>query len=391
MDLARSVVRRVPPLLLVTLLSNVALAQGALFYDDFEAGPVFDAGRWTKPAMADPDFFDSSPLAVHRGDAGLRAVQTVVGPTPPGHGAADYFFTSDAGEYHVRLWVRQSQLWDAGTVEFVDLFSNGIANGTVIGAVLQPDGTLYVGGFHIDGGHQGVTIDAGAQVGSWSVVELLARGMGTAAGAHELWVNGQQMAVETGFDWTGAYPTSLEVGINWGDGNFRGIMDFDDVRAGPGPLANSLRFANLPPQTQSGICIPVTVEAVDLNGALAPYPLATTISLIADGGLWSPNSNCSAPSNPLHAPLAALGSSVSAYLLAGAPGTLLVSAVQGDLLPGAAQMPVTAADGSVQDAGGRPNGGRGSLAVGCDCSSSGVGMGVLVALALAGLSRRHRA
>lgn len=249
----------------VLVVAGAAHAQHSVLADTFEGrSDVFTGSPWGY-VFSGEGVIALSPLAAHRGDAGLRLIDTTANA---GSDVGSKLDNPDLGvapaASWARMWMRVVQVDQADDVIVLQLGRGGTGPA---GRQQQ----IFVNGYEVasDGFVAGglVTtlrypLDAG-----WHLLELGWEGVGTSAGARELFVDGAPVGRDEGLDFS--WPQTLQelnVGETYADLPFRGVIDFDDVRLSYAPPASRLTLAPGSGQLTVGRCSTVTLVLTDSHG-----------------------------------------------------------------------------------------------------------------------------
>lgn len=346
--------------LMLFVVPGFARAQAILLADDFESPNLLSTasppGVWSYVGSTEAsNTLTQSAVAAHRGSAGLSLNDINTGT---GAGQVTWIEASGVpdgqGAIHFRTWVKL--VTPNPTQEFSILMIHGTVPGSTLAELrLDPNGNPGLGG--VDNSAAYIFSNLGTNtfsVGAWHLIEIAAKGVGTATGSRELWIDGTKVLARTNLDWSGRSYISVLAGMPWGDHAWTGQMYLDDPRVTDGPPATTLSIRTtapgLPPQ---GGCQPAVIELIDGPGALAPAPYAVIAALSdSSGGTFYGNATCTgAPQSSLT--LAAGSSSASVHWKPMATGTATLTATQLDFLTSSFQTTVVspAPDAGTPDAG----------------------------------------
>lgn len=403
--------------------ARVARAQ-AYVTEDAEGGSFLKtdvpSGQWSSVEQPGTSTVGFSTAAPHRGQRMLE-VTDVTSQPGAGNGPALYATLSGAptGSYFLRTWLRVASTNHQGSIVVTQVVGN-VANNAFCdlllsfpGAVLSAQGVNAGNTWSID------ATNASLGVGSWHLLECGLSGVGTAAGARTVWLDGVQVAQRTGIDWAGTFLTEVAAGIPWSDvRTFTGTVQLDDLRTSATPPASRVVVSSAAGDLRVGDCHPLQASLQSSSGgtASAPYdlPVDLTWSLAGTGtptGQLFADAACTVPTSTVTVP--AGSSEVSFGISSGTPEAGSLTAQQVDLLSGAAlalSFSDTGAPGASRAGSGGAGAGAGSgtggaladellFSVGCGCRSSagggveaggGAALSWLVLLAAWRLVRRRR-
>ncbi len=256
----------------------LSTAQLPVFADDFEGPTLVSSesppGRWSSSQVATGNSVRPSAVAAHRGDGGLRSVDT---DTRDVFAAYVSWNSLSGGDLSVRGWVRVVSSNDQGETSIMKseepLYMKGqwdLSTG--------PNGTLRLGAWYHGGrDFDFQASDAGVLVpGAWRLVEVVSRG-GSADASCELFVDGarllaiehlDQMPDSGGIDVGAFFQTNPAVQIT---------IDWDDVRVAFAPQATKLEV--VPIRQEAGKpCAEYEVRLLSALGQpqAAPYDVQVT-------------------------------------------------------------------------------------------------------------------
>jgi hypothetical protein len=370
-------------LLLAGALALSFASHAQVVADDFESGTL---SMWSVTATATCQL-SANPQAAHRGNYGVRLVDTLAGTGPPVIcGTAENRFSSrvGSGAYYARAWVRQTTASPgAGPyVTFASIQSSDVAAaGSWSLAAMEmsgPDDNAHFWGQDRATGGGGDPRGVSLTDGGWHLFEWELNGVATSDAGHSLWVDGVLRAEGAGADISGWGPDRFLIGEVYSFDDWAGSFDFDDVRASTVPPASHF-VVTAPLGARVGGCQPLAVSLQSAGGLPSAPPYELDAVLACDGGELFADSACGSSTAIAH--LGPTTPSTTAYLRPGAAGSVRVTASHPDLLPGGAELMVAAA---AADAGVAPA----RLTVGCGCRSS-EGLPWLSAALLAGLLLRR--
>lgn len=350
----RPAMRQTKSLLLMVALLCAGGAYAQSFEDDGETGGVLKtdspAGRWDWRGTLSGSSFLSSTAAAHRGLRGFRADDATTGSTPDYQTYINTTLSTPAtSQFHYRFWMRIST-------------SNGIGSGLVgsVRSAVQDlvnleydatDGSLTVGGFNDGPNWVGGPATGTLNVGSWHLVEFSVRGVGTTSGTKEVYIDGIQVFLLSGIDWSSWDVRRIFLGEFWSNSPaFEGRIDYDDIRAATTEHASSIAVG-LPGAAVESTCVEVTLTMKSSNGLVqnAPYAFPAELAAAGAGGSFYSDAACQVP--VITAPFAAGTSTASVYFKGAAAGTATVIASFVDFLPGSAPITLTLAQDAGVDAG----------------------------------------
>jgi hypothetical protein len=373
-------------LLLLALAVPWPAAASSLFADDFEGGTLLKtdtpAGQWdVLVAPVAVNSLTPSPLAAHRGRLGLRQIdadgQTGVGNE--NHLQAD--LATPSPSVYLRFWSRSTH-YDAGEYFLGAMVMVPVPvpfSGTGQAETFQLDPVLdrfASGGFSADASYNFGYTDAG-DVTRWRLFEGAMLGLGTDAGTRVLWLDGVEVIRLSGIDWSGERFGGLNFGEYYGDLQYRGTLDFDDVRIDTAPPAT--RFEVTASDLTVGRCTPIGVALRHASGATAsaPYPLSADLLVSGAAAQLFSDVSCSQPLSA--AAFAAGQTDAPVYVRATAAGQLSITASMIDLLSGTTTVAATGSFDPIE------------LHLGCGCGQpSEASLGWSLALWLLWSTRRAR-
>jgi hypothetical protein len=361
------------------LLSSGAFAQ--TIADDFESGGLLftdtPPGRWNSlNLLRQPqDSAAETAAAAHRGDAGLRVIDmNTQGMTPNAEVELGYQAAAgiSSGDYCVRGWLRVTQQNGVGQIFPVQVETSQPQSADICEFAFDFGKVeIDVGGF--DGPGSFTLYRAGdLPDGAWHLYECHTLGIGSASGARELYVDGVLLD-NNPEDLTGLTLQQLNIGEAYGDVDFQGTLDFDDVRTSIGRPATFVVVSGVPASAAVGECVSLSVELRDVAGhpAAAPYDVVAGVSVSGvSAQLFS--DACATPS--ASATVKSGQSTGAIWLRATSVGQAVIAASHLDFLS-APQQQFAIVQGS--GAGGGNSGGGGSPAasrkfsVGCGCAQPG--------------------
>jgi hypothetical protein len=295
------------PCILALLVASLPSGAAELFADDFESGALgsWQCGVCERP----PNWVRASALAAHRGTYGFRLddSENVSGADS---GASASVALSPTSHLYGRAWVRVTQTNNQGDALLLD-FINGLQNLNNV-YLNFPSGTLVLAGSTKPATFVTLPTTGVLSDGEWHLVEAAVTGGGTLAGARTLWLDGRQLATETGLDWVGAdwTPNQFVLGEAWStQRTFVGIVDFDDVRLSDQPLASRIVVQPVASPV-ARTCIPFTAELRDsVSNTVAQAPYALTLNVTGPTALFA-NEDCS---QPLATPTMTKGATVTTF------------------------------------------------------------------------------
>ncbi|MBL8956573.1 MAG: hypothetical protein JNK82_37710 [Myxococcaceae bacterium] len=358
------------------------LVCGQQFNEDFEQGlgawQVIDRTGITVRASA---------AAAHRGDAGLRIVDTETVFEDGTAGAVQKNFTESSRTFYTRLWFRLVDRSDpgGGSVFWSALWERRAGLWSAAHSC-QFDYRSQVMCSDQDVDNAGnvdlTTIDAGVNVrdGRWRLYEGATLGRGTDAGAAVYAIDGVEVLRRTALHANTTHFPSLQVGEVYSyDPGLTCVLDFDDVRFGPTPQPTRFAVAAVEPLFAgecTGLEVTLTSSLPAPDGGVAtrlsaPYAL----KLEVNGEVFA-DSECTTPATT---PVLS-GEALALWVKPAAAGALDVTVrhAEGDLLPGSAALDVGEALPASE-------GQRGYYSLRCATAP-----GSLVLLALALRRRRRR-
>lgn len=267
--------------LAVFLLAGSALASFP-FETDFERG-LANAGFDTVNAPGAADSVFTSPLAAHRGDAGLRVVDGTSASTQ-GTGPSVVVNLGGGRPVYARFWMRVTSL-DPGTVYIVQLISSGGSVNSIEDVSLStPDGTLGSAGADASGAYPSEAHGPVFPVSGWHLVEMNVFGVGSTSGARQVWLDGALQVERTKIDWRGLSAFRFNFGEPWANNRSQvGTLDFDDLRLSDAPMASRLAWSEQRPGASG--CRAFTLMLVDSTGSPAPAPYPVEASLGGSAGV----------------------------------------------------------------------------------------------------------
>ncbi len=298
----------------------------------------------------------TSRAAAHRGDAGLRITDTET-MFQDGHaGGLQQRFTEPGRSFYSRMWFR--------------LVSRGASGGgTVVwntvwermpGAWSSAHGCSFDFRSQLFCGEQDVdatlvptmdTTDAGVNVlgAGWKLLEGATLGRGTDAGTTVFAIDGVEVVRHTGLHANTTHFPAVQLGIVYNyDPGFVAVLDFDDVRFDPLPMASRLVVSSEPLVVGECGRVDVTLasslpapDGGPAVGLQAPHPLTLSVE-----GYFSDASCTTAATSPVLD-----GTALSLWVKpeASGPLELTVADAEGDLLPGRASALVSAATSASAD------------------------------------------
>lgn len=256
----------------VALMPGLAEAQLS-FSDGFETGTLLATdsppGEWTTQTV-EPGFTVVADSAAWRtGSFGLQVVDTATGGGSGIGGDVRYTFSPYSGDLHYRFAVRFGAGGTTGYVTIAVVHGLGGVTSLVDIHVGFPAIEVRSNGSSAGGAGLFQATGISLTVGQWHVIELIIRGVGTANGEREVWVDGQLGASMTGIEWTGLQMTRLLLGEVYGTRSWVGTLSFDDV------AASSM---TLPPVTDGGMNPPDAGTLMTDGGVMG-----------SDGGVMNPD------------------------------------------------------------------------------------------------------
>lgn len=354
----------------LSLLCVLALAQPSTHADDFEGRSTPQGGQWNTLEQRETTLV-LVPEAAHRGDGGLRVIDTSDGGASSSGTMLRRYDSGaiDAG-FWLRSWFRLTRLDSPGThsvlmmlrsdsaplgrQQHVDLIDDrlGVSGATATGFTASP------GTHPLDGG--------------WVLVELGVEGLGTDAGVRELWVDGTLVArsvEDFGF------PLPIVGEVNVGEHfvaaprSFTGLTDFDDLRASRARPA-SRAMLDAPGTADAGTCVTGSFLLVtSAQDAVTFAPTEFEASLTLDAGEAHFGTGCTGPAVARFDAGSAGPFPISWRFTRG--GVVTVGLETDDFLPSAAQVTVSATAGG----GGGASGGGGATGGGGAAGGGSVGGG----------------
>jgi hypothetical protein len=273
------------PCLLTALVVSLTASATELLSDDFEEGSL---AKWQCASCErPPSSVRISPLAAHRGTKGFR-LDDAENSAGAGSGASAYVDLGARPNLYARTWVRLTQTNAVGDSMLLDVFASTVNLNNVY---LETSGSLLtLAGDKKPGLVSRSPTSATLSDGNWHLLEAAATGGGTANGARTLWLDGVQLAAESGLDWTSAawIANTFALGQAWSvNRQFVGTVDFDDVRVSDAPLASRWVLVPAAQPVEEGACVPLEVELQDSLGALAPAPYAVAFAVTGPVTLFS--------------------------------------------------------------------------------------------------------
>ncbi|WNG49846.1 hypothetical protein F0U60_41315 [Archangium minus] len=252
-------------------------------------------GRWDSTGASSPNTLTSGTAGAHRGQYGL----TVVDRTSNAGSQANANAVRDAltQEFFIRTWLRLRNVSTPGSMVVLQALPAKVEL-----RLLAPGPIWELAGRN--GSDQATYVSFhGSRVEEerWYLVEIHARGLGTAAGEARLWVDGVEQGALSGRDWRGTnyVMNRLVVGEPWADkGEFIGTLDFDDVRVSTTPMASRLELRRPGDGETSSGCIAVDVSlqsSVSEAPAPAPYTMMVALAVTEGAGRFHMDAACRFP------------------------------------------------------------------------------------------------
>ncbi|MGQ0506168.1 MAG: hypothetical protein ACT4TC_12715 [Myxococcaceae bacterium] len=349
------------PLLRCTALLSILLATRVMaavpeFSDDFEATPSF--AQWTTvETPAGTEAVVNSGAALH-GSFGLRLIDS---STAAGDNTESYltagFPSAASGNLYVRFWMRRTASTGTSATSLMQLRSRLSTNdATAIVELLVRTDTnrLTLLGANASNTYAVVDTTQVVALGEWHLYELRARGIGTATGSRQLYLDGELIAETTGVVWTGMAVHELVLGVGWSaPRTSTGTLDYDDFRVSQSTFASRLIWT-AQSAASLGDCVPLTLNVRDATGT-APVNMSPAFTAQLTGGTFYSSATCQSSVTQLS--FAAGVTSAQTYFRATTVGesTLVATPSGPELLSGSVKVQVSAvnsADGGLAKDGG---------------------------------------
>ncbi len=259
-----------------------AQADGGRFSEDFE-GPTLlttdnPAGQWGGIVQNGGVTLALSPLAAHRGDAGIRVTDNNTAATSQEAYLSLPGLLPTATDYRVRFWFR-------GTpgVQANDSFSVAILLSAATHYHLEVElgDATFIAGHDRNDVYSSSSPGPGLLDGGWHLVEGVVNGFNGPNATRRFFLNGSSLLTDPNVDFTSAGVVTLRFGKAYnGNESFTGTLDFDDVRVSPLPLASTLTVSVDASTPLALSCLPLEVGLKDSEtGAAAPAPYGVDVSV----------------------------------------------------------------------------------------------------------------
>lgn len=349
-------------------LAGARLAAAQEFQDDVESGTLLASdpqpGAWQWDSVDRPGVsITASMAAAHRGRFGISQVDANQGSGSGVSNDLSVGFAASTAPLYARLWLRMAAMNTPGFVMAWQLHGNSTV-GTVTEFTIYDDLSIEARAWDKTSSLVSTAGPPVLEIGRWHLVEVETLGVGTAAGALRIFVDGSPYAMVTGVDWSGIYVTHMNLGEPWASLAWTGELQFDDVRLSTTRPAERIRVstdASIP--LEVGGCLPVEVSLADVEGAPAPAPYEVVPALeAAPPGSFHADAACTQEPGALT--IARGASSTVVYFRPAQEGATLIRASHPDFLS-AAELAL-----DVQPAVSPPLPLTSVLKVGCGCESA---------------------
>lgn len=339
------------PFLVSAFVLCAPLAFGqTLLAEDGESGSLLKSasppGHWDTYEAVSPNVLQLATEAAHRGQHGLRLDDVVVASGTGDAASLTYDLPALPGHnFYARGWVRLTRIEKPGSPVHWTSISGRDAEGElrdllslIFDQMTSNEAALWARGWAQPSNYQYEEdlLPPPAGQGEWLLWEFAFTGVGTRTAQRTVWINGSQAATRT-VDLIGITLEGFVLGEGYGDRNFKGAVDFDDIRVSSSPPASTLKVL-APAQAEEAECIQVTVSLHDSAGAAAPAPYDVSVDLVASRGQRALFSDASCDTS-LSAAVLPLGQNTQSFYarLQGAD-SLALEARHPDFLSGASQI-----------------------------------------------------